>query len=157
MKKKILVRSLMGAPIGLTICTVITITFSLIYGNGEYYPVPHELMAVCSSEIQAVILQTVLGMAYGAIWGGASAIWEIENWSLLKMTLSHLAICSTASFPIAYCLQWMSHTLLGAFRFFGIFFAVYAVIWFSGYYAMKRQVEQMNSKLRGTSSANRLI
>ncbi len=40
-------------------------------------------------------MQTVLGMVYGAMWGGASVIWEIENWSLLKMTLSHLAICST--------------------------------------------------------------
>ncbi len=148
MKKKILVRSLMGAPIGLTICTVITIIFSLIYGNGEYYPVTHELTAMCRSEIQAVILQTVLGMVYGAMWGGASAIWEIENWSLLKMTLSHLAICSTASFPIAYCLQWMPHTLLGAFMFFGMFFAIYAVIWFFGYYAMKKQVKQMNNKLK---------
>lgn len=148
MKKKILVRSLVGAPVGLTICTVITIIFSLIYGNGEYYPVTHELKTMCRSEIQAVILQTVLGMVYGAMWGGASVIWEIENWSLLKMTLSHFVICSTASFPIAYCLQWMPHTLLGTFRFFGMFFAIYAIIWFSGYYAMKKQVEQMNNKLK---------
>lgn len=91
---------------------------------------------------------TVLGMVYGAMWGGASVIWEAENWSLLKMTLSHLAICSMASFPIAYFLHWMPHSLLGAVKFFGIFLGVYAVIWFSKYRAIKKQVDEMNSKLK---------
>ena len=68
MKKRILARSLMGAPIGLAICTVITIISSLNCGNGEYYPAPHVLIAACSSEIQAVILQTALSMIYGAMW-----------------------------------------------------------------------------------------
>lgn len=151
MKKKILVRSLLGAPIGLTICTVVTIIFSLNYGNGEYYPASHVLIAACSSEIQAVILQTVLTMIYGAMWGGASVIWEMENWSLLKMTLSHLVICSIASFPIAYFLHWMPHNLLGAFSFFGLFFAIYAAIWLSKYRAIKKQIEQINSKLKENS------
>ena len=35
----------MGAPIGLTICTVIMIIFSLKHGNGEYYPAPRVLIA----------------------------------------------------------------------------------------------------------------
>ena len=147
MKKRILTRSLMGAPVGLTICTVITIISSINRGTGEYYPVSPALMAACGGEMRAVVLQTVLAMVYGAMWGGASVIWEMENWSPLKMTLCHLAVCSTASFLIAYPLQWMSHDLPGVFRFFGVIFAVYAVIWFSKYRAIRRQVEQMNSKL----------
>lgn len=149
MKKKILSRSLVGAPIGLTICTLITIIFSLIYGNGEYFPTPHELIAACGSELKAVLLQTVFGMIYGAVWGGASVIWEMENWSLMKMTLCHLAVCSIASFPIAWILQWMPHSLLGAGIFFGIFFAIYAAIWCFQYAVSKRQIEQINSKLNG--------
>ncbi len=75
-------------------------------------------------------------------------MWEMEKWSPLKMTLSHLAVCSVSSFPIAYFLRWMPHNLLGVFRFFGIFFVVYAVIWLSKYCAIKKQVEQMNNKLK---------
>lgn len=110
-KKNIRALSL-GAPIGLTICTMITIVFSLIYGDGEYLAVSHDLAAQCGSEIEAVILQTAFGMLYGAIWGGASVIWEMENWSLMKMTITHLVICSVISFPIAYFMQWMPHNAL---------------------------------------------
>lgn len=147
MKKKIFMRALLGAPIGLTICNVVSIIISLIYGSGEYFAVPHELIAQCGSEVQAVILQTAFGMLYGAAWAGASVIWEMEGWSLLKMTLTHLVICSISSFPIAYFLQWMPHSLLGVLRYFGIFFAVYTVVWLSQYCAIKRQIEQMNNKL----------
>ncbi len=155
MKKKIFARCLMGAPIGLSICTVITILFSLIYGNGEYFAAPHDLIAECGSEIKAVILQTLLGSVYGAIWGGASVIWEMEDWSLLKTTLIHLCICSLASFPIAYLLQWMPCNLLGAGCFFGIFFVIYSFIWLSRYSSIKKQVEKMNSKLQEQHSDSR--
>lgn len=147
MKKKILVRALFGAPIGLTISTLITIIFSLIFGNGTYYPVPHDLAATCGSETGAVIVQTISALLYGAMWGGASVIWEMEGWSLLKMTLTHLAVCSAVSFPIAYLMQWMPRNIPGALCFFGLFFAIYAVIWLSQYCAMKKQIEQLNSRL----------
>ena len=64
------------------------------------------------------------------------------------MTFTHLVICSIASFPIAYFMQWMPHSVLGAFCFFGIFLAIYAMVWFSQYCAIKKQVEQINSKLQ---------
>lgn len=147
MKKKLIVRALFGAPVGLTISTIITIIFSLIFGGGTYYAVPHDLATSCGSEISAVILQTVFALLYGAMWGGASVIWEMENWSLLKMTLTHLAVCSAASFPIAYLMQWMPRNIPGALCFFGLFFAVYAVIWLSQYCAIKKQVEELNSRL----------
>lgn len=148
MKKKIITRALIGAPIGLTISTLITIIFSLIFGEGSYFAVPHDLTAACGSEISAVILQTVFALVYGAMWGGASVIWEMENWSLLKMTVTHLVVCCAVSFPIAYCMQWMPHNIPGALCFFGLFFAIYAVIWLTQYCAIKKQIAQMNSRLQ---------
>ena len=47
MKKKILTRALLGAPIGLTICVLCTIVISLLIGDGTYYPVSPDLIAVC--------------------------------------------------------------------------------------------------------------
>lgn len=140
-------RALIGAPIGLTISTIITIIFSLIFGEGSYFAVPHELAASCGSEISAVILQTVFALLYGGMWGGASVIWEMENWSLLKMTLTHLVVCSVISFPIAYFMQWMPHSIPGALSFFGLFFAIYAVIWFSQYCSIRKQIAQLNDRL----------
>ena len=147
-KKKILTRALSGAPIGLTICTMITILFSLLFGNGAYFPVSQELIDACGSEINAVLLQTVFGMIYGAVFGASSVIWEAENWSLLKMTLSHLAVCSATAFPIAWFMRWMPHNLPGALCFFALFFAIYAVIWLAKYCAIRRQIRQLNRRLQ---------
>ena len=39
MKKKVILRSLIGAPIGLSISFIITLIISVIINKGEYYPV----------------------------------------------------------------------------------------------------------------------
>ena len=49
MKKRILCRALIGAPIGLAISTAITIFSSLIYGDGNYYPVVPALVEQCGN------------------------------------------------------------------------------------------------------------
>ena len=147
MKKKILLRCLLGAPLGLAISTMITIFISYAMGDGSYYAVVPELVRDCGSEINAVALQAVCSLLYGAAWAGASLIWEADGWSLLKMTVTHLLICSLATFPVAYLMRWMDHSLPGIALYFGIFLAIYAVIWITQYSAMKRKIDELNSSL----------
>ena len=147
MKKKILLRCLLGAPLGLAISTIITIFISYAMGDGSYYAVVPELVRDCGSEINAVALQAVCSLLYGAAWAGASMIWEADGWSLLKMTVAHLLICSLATFPVAYLMRWMDHSLSGIALYFGIFLATYAVIWITQYSAMKRKIDELNSSL----------
>ena len=71
MKKKILLRCLLGAPLGLAISTIITIFISYAMGDGSYYAVVPELVRDCGSEINAVALQAVCSLLYGAAWAGA--------------------------------------------------------------------------------------
>ena len=113
MKKKILLRCLMGAPLGLALSTLITIGISIALGDGSYHAVVPELTRDCGSEINAVTLQAACSLLYGAAWAGASVIWEAENWSILKMTVTHLLICSVATFPVAYFMRWMNHSVPG--------------------------------------------
>jgi hypothetical protein len=148
MRKEILKRCLFGAPIGIAIGVIITIIISLTVGDGKFYAVVPELVNDMGSEINAVILQTVLSMVYGAAWAGASVVWDAEGWSLLKMTLVHLAIASVATFPIAYFARWMPHTLGGVLLYIGIFLFIYAGIWISQYSAMKKRVNELNEKIK---------
>lgn len=148
MKKEILKRSLFGAPLGIAIGIIITIIISLTVGDGRYYAVVPELVNDMGSEINAVILQTVLCIIYGAAWAGASVVWDAEGWSLLKMTLVHLAVASVATFPIAYFARWMPHTLTGVLLYIGIFICIYAGIWISQYSAMKKRVKELNEKIK---------
>ena len=147
MKKEILKRCLLGAPLGLAISTIITILISLFVGDGQYYAVVPALISEMGGELNAVILQAVLSMIYGAAWAGASVVWDAEKWSLLKMTLVNLLITSLATFPIAYFARWMPHNVAGVLLYIGIFIAIYATIWFSQYAAMKKRIAAMNQKL----------
>lgn len=135
---------LTGALIGVSISFIFTIIISLIFGDGNYYPVMPELIDSCGNEINAVILQTLCSMLYGGIWAGGTVIWEQEQWSLLRQTLLHLVICSAATFPIAYCMHWMSHSAAGIFFYIGVFIIIYFAIWLLQYWSIKRRIRQIN-------------
>lgn len=154
MKKKFFLRCLIGAPIGLSISTVITIIISLFTGDGNFYPVAPGLIADCGNEINAVLLQALCSLLYGAAWAGASVIWEIDRWSILRQTVTHLIVCSLATLPIAYFMRWMNHSVTGVWSYFGIFFGIYLFIWLSQYSAMKKRVRQLNARVQGTNSSN---
>ena len=145
--KKAGLRALVGAPIGLAYTTVITIIISLAAGGDKYYPVVPELTADVGSETIAVLIQALCSLLFGAAFAGASVVWDTD-WSLTKMTVVHLLICSAATFPIAYLIRWMNHTPGGILKYFGIFLAVYIAIWISQYMRMKRNVDAINKKVK---------
>lgn len=147
MKKKLIGRCLLGGPLGLALSTAITILISLAVNDGNYYPVVPEFALACGGELNAVVLQALCSLLYGAAWAGASLIWEAE-WSLLRQTATHLAVCSLATFPAAYFMRWMAHSVAGVLTYFGIFFGIYLVIWISLYQTIKRRVRQINAGLR---------
>lgn len=152
MKKKILQRCILGGPLGIAIGFLITVFISLSVEDGRYYPVVPELALRFNREIDAVLVQTLCCMIYGGVFAGASVIWEMEGWSLTRMTLTHLAVISLTALPIAWWMQWMEHSLRGAGIYFSFFFGVYAVIWLSLYSTMKRRIRQWNAQIMDKAS-----
>ena len=150
MKKKVILRSLIGAPIGLSISFIITLIISVIINKGEYYPVMPKLTALCGNELNAVVIQTVCSLIYGAAFGGASIIWDMENWSLLKQTVIHCLIISLSML----CMYWMPHNFWGIAGYIAIFFFIYFFIWFSQYFAMKKRIQEFNNKVKSDSVNN---
>ena len=148
MKKKAIIRCSVGALLGLAISTTIAIAISLFVGDGNFYAVTPNLVADWGTELNAVLLQSICSLLYGAAWAGASIIWELERWSILRQTVTHLIICSLCTFPIAYFLHWMDRSIFGVFSYLGIFFAVYFIIWASQYLVTKRRIQQINRKVQ---------
>ena len=66
MKKKVFLRALLGAPIGLSISLLIEVLISLIVGDGKFYAVEPHLAASCGSELNAVIVQMLARLLDGA-------------------------------------------------------------------------------------------
>lgn len=152
MKKKILCRSLLGIPIGIAVSYVITVFISVTVGDGSYYPVVPALKTALGSEINAVLVQLLCSIVYGAIFAGASVIWDMETWSILRMTITHLLVISIFSFPIAWVMIWIPHNFWGAILYSAIFLGIYAIIWFAQYAAMKKRIHQLNEKLNCETS-----
>ncbi len=147
MKKKILLRGILGFPIGVTIGYVITIFISLGRADGSYVPCVPELIDTVGSEINAVALQALLCGLLGAGFAASSVIWEIENWSLTKQSGIYFLIISIIMLPIAYFSYWMEHSVAGFFSYFGIFVLIFAIIWVIQFALGKRNVRKMNENL----------
>ncbi len=149
MKKKILLRSLVGAPIGVTITLIITIIISLCSGHGEYFPVPPDLISWCGgNETTAVIVQTICALFIGAVFAGASVIWDMEKLNLLKQTLIHFAVIAVPYFGVGYVMNWMPHHLYGALGYIAAFIIMYILIWGSMYFPIKAKIKKMNKQLQ---------
>ncbi len=149
MKKKILFRSLVGAPIGVTISLIITIIISLCSGHGEYFSAPPDLISWCGdNETLAVIVQTICSVFIGAVFAGASVIWDMEKWSVTKQTLIHFAVIAVPYFGIGYVMNWMPHHLYGALGYTAAFVIMYVLIWVSIYFPIKAKIKKMNKQLQ---------
>ena len=147
MKRKLWKRMLTGALIGVSISFIFTIIISLIFGDGNYYPVVPALVEQCGNEINAVVAQMIASLLYGAVWAGASVIWEMDDWSLLRQTVTHLLAGSIATFPVAYLMYWMKHSIAGVVVYFAIFIGIYVGIWITLYSRAKREVTKLNEKV----------
>ena len=150
MKKKIIMRGLLGFPIGIAIGYLITILISLSWAKGYYSPCVPELISVMGNEINAVILQTVLCGILGTGFAASSVIWEMDNWSIVKQTGIYFPIVSVIMLPIAYFAYWMEHSVIGFLIYFGIFVLIFTTIWITQFIRGKHTVKKMNKKLSQT-------
>lgn len=145
MKKKIIMRGLLGLPTGIAIGFVITLIISACIGNGSFYPVTPELIDTMGNELNAVILQTVLCAVMGVGFAAASVIWELDSWSLAKQSGIYFTIISVIMLPIAYVTNWMKHTALGVLSYVAIFVAIFIIVWLSQYLLWKWKIKKMNA------------
>ncbi len=147
MKRKFILRALLGLPLGIAIGFVITLLISVCIGDGTFYPVTPELIKATGSELSAVILQTALCAIMGAGYAAASVIWEIDAWSLTKQSGIYFLIISIITLPIAYIANWTKHTLVGVLSYAGIFSAIFVAVWIIQYLLWKRKIKKINARI----------
>lgn len=148
MKKKIIQRGLLGAPLGIAVSNLITVIISVFWGEGVYYPVTPQLIETTGSELNAVVLQTVLSCIMGAGFGMASVVWDMDSWSLAKQSGIYFAVICAVMFPIAYSAGWMPHTVSGAVTYVLIFVIIFAAVWIIQYAAWKKRIRRLNDSIR---------
>lgn len=145
--KQLLVRALFGVMMGIATCHLIALGISLSIQDGDFYATTSDLVTHYGTPLQAVVIQNIWAAFYGAAWGASSVIWQKEQWSLLRRTVSHLVVMSLVTLPVAYYLYWMPRSIVGVISYFAMFFAVYAVIWIVTALMTYRRICSMNRHL----------
>lgn len=147
MKKDIIFRIFVGFLGGIVISHLITIGVSIAFGDGNYYPCVPNLVERFGSEVNAVIIQTILSAVLGAGFAGCSIIWEKDDWSLLKQTGIYFVIVSVLMMTIAYICEWMEHSVSGVLSYFAIFFGIFVAVWVVRYLIWKKRISKIKNRL----------
>jgi Protein of unknown function (DUF3021). len=145
--KKIILRGLIGFPIGVTIGYAISILTSLAYAGGHYSPVVPGMTEQFGSEIAAVAVQFVLCGLMGGAFAAMSAIWENDRLSLAAQSAINFALSAVVLLPIAYICHWMEHSVRGALIYLGVFAGIYASIWAVMYSVYRARIKKINADL----------
>ncbi len=148
MKKQAVLRGFLGIPVGISLGYIITILISLVHGEGYYSPCVPALIEMAGSELNAVILQTIMCAILGVTFGACSVIWELDSWSIAKQTGVYFLITALVMMPVAYLTHWMEHSWKGVLSYFGIFLGVFVVMWFSMCMVYRKNIKQLNAKIK---------
>jgi hypothetical protein len=109
------------------------------------------IMALQGSTIQitsnTVIQQFLLSSLVGFYCMGISVIFSVEEWSLLRQTITH-SIAMLVYFPIAVYAGWMPQTLIGKIAFVINYLVIYLIIWFSFKNYWRKKAKELNEGLK---------
>ncbi|WP_416829020.1 DUF3021 domain-containing protein [Ectobacillus polymachus] len=143
MLKKALLRGLIGIPIGVFISSTIVLISSLVAGHMAY----SATMDPSKNPVTVYAIQYVVSIIIGFTFASSSILFDLDNWSLAKMTTVHFLILSIVYLPCAIFAGWMKPDPLSIFNYFLIFVAIYILIWLSQYYIWKYRINKLNDTL----------
>lgn len=128
---RFLIKALLGALMGLAICIT-------IYGFGGYDDV-----IIINKPF--VIAQFIGSAVLGIIGMGGSVVYEVEKWSLTKVTMIHYILVVIAFVCCCIFLKWFKSEVLPIVLI--IFTIVYFIIWLINYFISKNEIRKINKGL----------
>lgn len=147
MMKKIFEKALKAIPLCITINYLIVIFISLRVGNGNFYPVSPNTVAIVGSEMKAVLIQLLIVFVLAITYGGGSVIWEIEEWSILKQTLTFYLLNVVPTMAIMYFSDMQTFNAGLLLRAFISYTVIFVFIWFANYMFYRAKINKINEKL----------
>ena len=148
-KQKILMLAPLGFGIGVIAGTLIAAIWgTLAAGDGVMYLCPTALVQAVGNPLAAFTIQAVSAGVYGAFTVGGSALYDIEEWGLLKCTVIHYIVVMGGYFILAFSLRWFTRddtveiVIVVAMMTVGYF-----IIWLVNYLSYKVQLNNINKEL----------
>ncbi|MBR0229296.1 MAG: DUF3021 domain-containing protein [Clostridia bacterium] len=121
-----------------------------------YFLAGSEAILAQADQLPARALYFLLCGSYGAANMGTSALYGIDEWSILRCTATHFLIVvgdTILFFGALILLGWMAMPPAGVCALIAAAYTlVYFLIWLAQYLSYKRKVKSMNAKLRSWKS-----
>ena len=119
----------------------------IFIGAGFWYLMSGEAPET-STSLNAMMLHLLLSGVLGMVANGSSVIYEIEEWSIVRATITHFIIAMGAFYVIAFTLGWFSPADPACWIMSVILVFVYFMIWMVHSLIFKYKVKRMNEELR---------
>ena len=119
----------------------------IFIGAGFWYLMSGEVPGT-STGLSAMMLHLLLSGVLGMVANGSSVIYEIEEWSIIRATITHFIIAMGVFYVIAFTLRWFSPADPACWIMSAIMVIVYFTIWMVQSLIFKHKVKRMNEGLR---------
>lgn len=137
MKKKYLIRGLMGIGIGNIISGLIGLIIGLA-GVGL-----NTVVLTMLDYAKYVLASSVIGFVFSA----SSVFFEDERISFLKATIIHFFSMIISYYGMGLLAGWLGYEIEGILISLAIFVVTYIIIWTIIYLSIKSKVSKMNKKI----------
>ncbi|MCR5675369.1 MAG: DUF3021 domain-containing protein [Lachnospiraceae bacterium] len=131
LKDRLILKALLGAVVAMLISALLCAN----YGFSE---------AVAKNPFY-VFFQFAGSGLLGAVCNGGAVVYEIESWSIRRMTLFHYLLCMASFVAASTLLHWFSLRVL--FPCMILLTVIYAVIWIVNYLRWDREIRRINRDL----------
>lgn len=147
--KTVIKLAVIGALLGMVICTAITLITSFFSESGKLLFCAPELIKIIGGYPLAVAFELAVSALYGALVVGASVVYDIDEWSVLKSTVIHCAITLCSYYLTGFVLRWFSIAdVKENLIMLTVFAVIYFLIWLINYIKYKSQIKQFNEDLK---------
>ena len=146
-RNNILKLSVMGFIIGMAVGNLIAILTGFLSSQEQILIFSETLLRRTGSEAGALLAQTLVSGIYGAVCMGGVCVYEIEEWPLLRATLTHYVLIVVCFVPTAVWAGWIRLALPDCAISLSCQTIAYFIIWLIMYARYQAEVRELNTLL----------
>lgn len=133
---------------GIVIGMIISLVTSAIFGQGAYYPLnPFSDMGIYYyhhfNQVTVMAIAVSIWFLIGILFQGLDLIFS-QDWSLLRMTLTHFLLATSGFTFLAVLAGWFPLDIANILFFLAIYLVIYGLLYWIGYRQMSQEVHQIN-------------
>ncbi|MCR4657100.1 MAG: DUF3021 domain-containing protein [Lachnospiraceae bacterium] len=148
-RNKVIVLCSIGFAVGVIFCvTFSAMITTMSIGDGTFYLVVPEFAEDMGGMLPAFVIDALVCGMFGVVAIGGSSVYELEEWSYLRATVTHFLMTVISYYLVGFFLRWFSFSdIKWCLLWLVIYIITYTLIWFGNYLKYRSEVRKINKEL----------